>query len=145
MSNEMSKWVDKGERRCPSPIRGARELIIAAVQNGHLVINWLTVQQLVILVYVTQCVKLISFNERVNFQTCARLKWRRGKKTQSVLHDRLTVTYCGEVLAIIRPAYQFILIASIFKTRNSSSDEIANVNFYAVRQEATRIHWNNAK
>jgi len=24
-------------------------------------------------------------------------------------------------------------------------DEIANVNFYAVRQEGTRIHWNNAK
>ena len=29
--------------------------------------------------------------------------------------------------------------------RNSSGDEIANVNFYAVRPEATRIRWNNAK
>ena len=31
--------------------------------------------------------------------------------------------------------------------KNSSgdeSDEIANVNFYAVRPEATRIRWNNA-
>jgi len=28
---------------------------------------------------------------------------------------------------------------------NSSGDEIANVNFYAVRPEATRIRWNNAK
>ena len=27
----------------------------------------------------------------------------------------------------------------------NSSDEIANVNFYAVRPEATRIGWNNAK
>ena len=29
--------------------------------------------------------------------------------------------------------------------KNSSRDEIANVNFYAVRPEATGIHWNNAK
>jgi len=29
--------------------------------------------------------------------------------------------------------------------KNSSGDEIANVNFYAVRPEATRIRWNNAK
>jgi len=29
--------------------------------------------------------------------------------------------------------------------KNSSGDEIANVNFYAVRQETTRIRWNNAK
>jgi len=29
--------------------------------------------------------------------------------------------------------------------KNSSGDEIANVNFYVVRPEATRIHWNNAK
>jgi len=28
--------------------------------------------------------------------------------------------------------------------KNSSGDEIANVNFYAVRAEATRIRWNNA-
>ena len=28
---------------------------------------------------------------------------------------------------------------------NSSGDEIANVNFYAVRPEATRIRWNNAE
>jgi len=28
---------------------------------------------------------------------------------------------------------------------NSSGDEIANVNFYAVRPEATRIRWNNVK
>jgi len=31
------------------------------------------------------------------------------------------------------------------KYKNSSGDEIANVNFYAVRPEATRIRWNNAK
>ena len=29
--------------------------------------------------------------------------------------------------------------------KNSSGDEIANVNFYAVRPEATRIRWNNTK
>ena len=29
--------------------------------------------------------------------------------------------------------------------KNSSGDEIANVNFYAVRPERTRIRWNNAK
>jgi len=29
--------------------------------------------------------------------------------------------------------------------RNSSGDEIANVNFYAIRPEATRIRRNNAK
>jgi len=29
--------------------------------------------------------------------------------------------------------------------KNSSGDEIANVNFYTVRTEATRIRWNNAK
>ena len=29
--------------------------------------------------------------------------------------------------------------------KNSSGDEIANVNFYAVRPWATRIRWNNAK
>jgi len=29
--------------------------------------------------------------------------------------------------------------------KNSSGDKIANVNFYAVRPEATRIRWNNAK
>jgi len=28
--------------------------------------------------------------------------------------------------------------------KNSSGDEIANVNFYAVRPETTRIRWNNA-
>ena len=31
------------------------------------------------------------------------------------------------------------------KNKNSSGDEIANVNVYAVRPEATRIRWNNAK
>jgi len=29
--------------------------------------------------------------------------------------------------------------------KNPSGDEIANVNFYAVRPEATQIRWNNAK
>jgi len=29
--------------------------------------------------------------------------------------------------------------------KNASGDEIANVNFYAVCLEATRICWNNAK
>jgi len=31
------------------------------------------------------------------------------------------------------------------KNKNSSGDEIANANFYAVCPEATRIRWNNAK
>jgi len=29
--------------------------------------------------------------------------------------------------------------------KNSSGDEIANVSFYAVHPEPTRIRWNNAK
>jgi len=29
--------------------------------------------------------------------------------------------------------------------KNSSGDDIANVNLYAVRPEATQIRWNNAK
>jgi len=35
--------------------------------------------------------------------------------------------------------------AAVCINKNSSRDEIANVNFYAVRPEATRIRWNNAK
>jgi len=35
--------------------------------------------------------------------------------------------------------------ADAVKYKNSSADEIANVNFYAVRPEGTRIRWNNAK
>jgi len=31
------------------------------------------------------------------------------------------------------------------QNKNSSGDEIANVNFYALRPEAIRIRWNNAK
>ena len=31
----------------------------------------------------------------------------------------------------------------LFINKNSSGDEIANVNFYAVRPEATRIRYNN--
>ena len=34
---------------------------------------------------------------------------------------------------------------STYKYKNSSGDKIVNVNFYAVRPEATRIRWNNAK
>ena len=32
-----------------------------------------------------------------------------------------------------------------YLNKNSSGDEIVNVNLYAVRPEATRIRWNNAK
>ena len=32
-----------------------------------------------------------------------------------------------------------------YKNSSFIGDEIANVNFYAVRPEATRIRWNNAK
>jgi len=31
------------------------------------------------------------------------------------------------------------------ENKNSSGDEIANVNFYAVRPEGTQIRWNNPK
>jgi len=37
------------------------------------------------------------------------------------------------------------LARSSNKYKNSSGDELANVNFYAVRPEATRIRWNDAK
>jgi len=38
-----------------------------------------------------------------------------------------------------------VLIATTYAYKNSSADEIANVNFYAVRPEGTRIRWNKAK
>jgi len=38
-----------------------------------------------------------------------------------------------------------MLFTKVYKDKNSSGDEIANVNFYAVRLEGTRIRWNNAK
>jgi len=31
------------------------------------------------------------------------------------------------------------------KNKNSSGDEIVNMNFHVVRPEASRIRWNNAK
>jgi len=37
------------------------------------------------------------------------------------------------------------MLMSTDQNKNSSGDEIANVNFYTVRPEATRIRWNNAK
>ena len=37
------------------------------------------------------------------------------------------------------------LSATAHLYKNSSWDEIANVNFYAVRPEGTGIRWNNAK
>ena len=49
-----------------------------------------------------------------------------------------------------QPLYQStgeLTIAAVITTRwnkNSSGDETANVNFYPVRPDATRIHWNNA-
>jgi len=64
------------------------------------------------------------------------------------------VTGCYETITLANPSF----LASILDTKtsdqtqpttkwnkNSSGDEIANVNFYAVRPEATRIRWNNAK
>jgi len=33
----------------------------------------------------------------------------------------------------------------VIQNKNSSGDKITNVNFYAVRPQATRIRWNNAK
>ena len=33
----------------------------------------------------------------------------------------------------------------LLQKKNSSGDEIANVNVYPMRPEATRIRWNNAK
>jgi len=34
-------------------------------------------------------------------------------------------------------------VSQLLQNKNSSGDEIANVNFYAVRPEATRIRLNN--
>ena len=42
-------------------------------------------------------------------------------------------------------AVSFDLNSSTNCNENSSGDEIANVNFYAVRPEATHTRWNNAK
>jgi len=43
------------------------------------------------------------------------------------------------------PIFGWSLASSRIVNKNSSGDEIANVNFYAVCPEATRISWNNAK
>ena len=55
----------------------------------------------------------------------------------SISAGALPQTPLGELTALPRPP------SSIYK--NSSGDEIANVNFYAVRPWATGIRWNNAK
>ena len=41
--------------------------------------------------------------------------------------------------------WHFLISTTAVHDKDSSGDEIANVNFYAVRQEATRIRRNNAK
>jgi len=42
-------------------------------------------------------------------------------------------------------SWNYILLNDALRNKNSSGDEIANVNFYAVRPEATRIRWSKAK
>jgi len=49
-----------------------------------------------------------------------------------------TIDNCCQSSSISLTAWQT-------QNKNSSADEIANVNFYAVRPEGTRIRWNNAK
>jgi len=53
----------------------------------------------------------------------------------SVLANRLAGKSISEMI--------YFVTSGIYK--NSSGDEIANVNFYAVRPEGTRIRSNNAK
>ena len=68
----------------------------------------------------------------------------------------IEIRYCNKCTRltkrwhVISHIYQYIVsfssqFSSSHYNKNSSGDEIANVNFYAVRPEATRIRWNNAK
>jgi len=56
----------------------------------------------------------------------------------------LLVFTCHDVRLSHQQQYNITLNITLHY-KSSSGDEIANVNFYAVRPEATRIRWNNAK
>jgi len=61
--------------------------------------------------------------------------------------EQITTNIFGVLKAPEYQAMLFVVYCGCVRksSKNSSGDEIANVNFYAVRPEATRIRWNNAK
>ena len=59
-----------------------------------------------------------------------------------MLH-RMQRTVIHEAIGL--SAQTFASLRLHYRDKNSSGDDIANVNFYAVRPEVTRIRWNNAK
>jgi len=56
---------------------------------------------------------------------------------------RCNIRYIHYMYIMCISTCPFIVLQS--QDKNSSGDETANVNFYAVRPKATRIRWNNAK
>jgi len=64
--------------------------------------------------------------------------WCLGLNTESEIAYSNTVLTQAKTLCVAN-------FTAPFMNKNSSGDEIANVNFYAVRPEATQIRWNNAK
>jgi len=52
----------------------------------------------------------------------------------------------SELDSVMEFGYNKTIVTHVSYTyKNSPGVETANVNFYAVRPEATRIRWNNAK
>jgi len=81
------------------------------------------------------------------YHTCEKGTDKRTDRQISMYHDRI---FCRLIQVVLekRPLNEWSSSCSSSSNndnKNSSGDEIANVNFYAVRPEATRIRWNNAK
>ena len=80
-------------------------------------------------------------------------RWRATNSSRNILAWRAYtwIEYTAHGLYLyFQPSWNWSLFkvtGSQYTTqyKNWSGDEIANVNFYAVRPEATRIRWNNAK
>ena len=64
-------------------------------------------------------------------------------KTDTVVRHVAKLNYMPNDIAGHRSSHVRFKIVWPIQNSNSSGDEIANVNFYAVRPEATRIRWNN--
>jgi len=73
---------------------------------------------------------------------------RNKKLTHSlILDDNKNHHYRAWIFQSSDGCYNLVSSPFVNRNKNSSGDEIANVNFYALRPqlEATRIRWNNTK
>ena len=77
--------------------------------------------------------------------------WMRGKTKKTFPHATVSKPFLYSNNFMAKSYAETLSFKSMMDTlthkqnKNSSGDEIANVNFYAVHPEATRIRWNNAK